>query len=1217
MVSSTGDLLITKTVEGNAGEKEDKKWNFKIELGDKKINGWYGDLYFTNGVSYFNLTHQEKAAVRDLPAGVTYTVTEVEANENGYTTTVKEIVHGREITGDGAGVVESDATGNLAFLNRRDTFGTGDLEISKTVEGDSGDQKAEFPFTVTLRDSSINGKYGDMEFKNGVAHFTLKHGETKTATGLPGGLLYTVTEPGEEYGYTVRATNAKGKIIDKETVRAAFTNSRSGFGNLEIHKSIYADTIDSKQEFHFTVTLSDPTINGKYGDMEFKNGVAQFEMTVWDVKKAEKLPAGVTYTVTEEENPDRYLAVENNLTGKIKKGETVSETITNYRHYVYKDWWCPDEGDTGPQVGDTIRYSITYGNGSQETQTVVITDPLDPGVDFVSATDGGVYDPATHTVIWTLNDVVPYPSLSIKPPQVYLYVRINEKALEDAERTVENQATIQFGHDPKITTDTVTTEVGCGNLSVKKTVTGNAGELNRYWNFTVVLSDTSLSGWYGNMSFRNGIATFTLRSGDTKTAKGLPPGIRYTVTETEANADGYTTVKENDTGEILEDRTAVATFINRRSFAQASLAAHKDLKGMETGDTGTYRFDFTLTPVAGSGTDAPENPVKSAQSQSVTVNQGNGWTQTTGNFFEGVSFRENGKYYYTLEETGGSYDDVENDGTKYDVQIDVTENPAGERQAQVFYRIAGSGDDWTQANADAGTGLYSLTFTNRRKATASLKVKKTFEVGPHGSHLGPKTFTFHLMPDEGNTVIPAKDTVTVTVDSDHAEGDGSKWVNISTEDFFDGVVFEAGAYSYTLQEESVTLYPGVHYDHSVYKVVVTVSEAGDGSLQSVVTIDGTGSSDSAVVNFTNSYEPTKASVNLKGKKTLKGGTFTDGEFTFVLSADKNTPWPDDVTPIMETDGWTCEAKNIGNTFSFGNITYEKTGTYIYQICEKLGTRTDIKYDDTTYTVTVVVEEGTIAGDDTSEGVESMTRTISYKKNGEPVSITDGYVPFTNEKKFGDLTVTKTVEGSAGETDREWHFTVTLSDKTISGIYGDMEFTDGVAQVTLKHGESKTARDLPAGVAYTVTEKEANQDGYETSQEGETGSILAGAEMQADFVNHRQKKESSSSEETKEEQDVPPEETPSDPPVEHSSVQEIKETMPIDEEGMHADVHAEVLAEVHAEVLAEVKTEDAQGVLSSVKTGDDAPLVPYVCSAIAAMLLLGVQMICRRRKKRGE
>ncbi|CAN3999279.1 DUF5668 domain-containing protein, partial [Dysosmobacter welbionis] len=57
----------------------------------------------------------------------------------------------------------------------------------------------------------LNGKYGDMSFTGGVATFTLKHGQSKTANGLPAGVSYTVEES-DNSGYTVTKTNATGPI---------------------------------------------------------------------------------------------------------------------------------------------------------------------------------------------------------------------------------------------------------------------------------------------------------------------------------------------------------------------------------------------------------------------------------------------------------------------------------------------------------------------------------------------------------------------------------------------------------------------------------------------------------------------------------------------------------------------------------------------------------------------------------------------------------------------------------------------------------------------------------------------------------------------------------------------------------------------------------------------------------------------------------------------
>ena len=109
-----------------------------------------------------------------------------------------------------------------------------------------------------------------------------------------------------------------------------------------------------------------------------------------------------------------------------------------------------------------------------------------------------------------------------------------------------------------------------------------------------------------------------------------------------------------------------------------------------------------------------------------------------------------------------------------------------------------------------------------------------------------------------------------------------------------------------------------------------------------------------------------------------------------------------------------------------------------------------------------------------------------------------YVP----NKHGDLTVTKTVDGTAGDTSKAFNFTVTLKDTGINGTFGEMTFTDGAATFALKHGESKTAKDLPAGITYTVTEAEADQDGYTTTAANASGSIIKDDTAAVTFTNTR-------------------------------------------------------------------------------------------------------------------
>lgn len=81
---------------------------------------------------------------------------------------------------------KDDGTVSIILTNK--PVPTGDLTVKKTVSGSGGDQNKEFTFTVTMNQTDITGQYGDMTFTDGVAAFTLKHGQSKTATGLPAGV---------------------------------------------------------------------------------------------------------------------------------------------------------------------------------------------------------------------------------------------------------------------------------------------------------------------------------------------------------------------------------------------------------------------------------------------------------------------------------------------------------------------------------------------------------------------------------------------------------------------------------------------------------------------------------------------------------------------------------------------------------------------------------------------------------------------------------------------------------------------------------------------------------------------------------------------------------------------------------------------------------------------------------------------------------------------
>lgn len=109
---------------------------------------------------------------------------------------------------------------------------------------------------------------------------------------------------------------------------------------------------------------------------------------------------------------------------------------------------------------------------------------------------------------------------------------------------------------------------------------------------------------------------------------------------------------------------------------------------------------------------------------------------------------------------------------------------------------------------------------------------------------------------------------------------------------------------------------------------------------------------------------------------------------------------------------------------------------------------------------------------------------------------------TNTVKTGELDVSKTVvarEGLAVDADKIFKFVVEATDamgRKVSGTYGDATFEDGGATLKLKDGQTARITGLPAGTAYTVTERAA--DGYKAAVNGAEGSRADGS-ISADQV----------------------------------------------------------------------------------------------------------------------
>ena len=141
------------------------------------------------------------------------------------------------------------------------------------------------------------------------------------------------------------------------------------------------------------------------------------------------------------------------------------------------------------------------------------------------------------------------------------------------------------------------------------------------------------------------------------------------------------------------------------------------------------------------------------------------------------------------------------------------------------------------------------------------------------------------------------------------------------------------------------------YDNTRYFIRVLVSDDGEGNLNEVITVNR-GGSEGSTVTFQNSYTPKPVTATIQGTKELTGRDLVEGEFTFLL--------------LDENEQELQRTENAGNTFSFGEISYENTGVYTYKVIEQIPAGHDnwvykgVTYDRTIHTVTVTVtDEGGI------------------------------------------------------------------------------------------------------------------------------------------------------------------------------------------------------------------------------------------------------------------
>ena len=225
---ASGDISVGKDVQEPSRRVSVKKSEpFEMRLTiytedgnnvETRLNGIYGDVTFVNGVAEFGMYQGENVRITGLPAGLHYKLEEIigtDPADPGYGYRPSYV--------NQTGVIGEGTTARIRVTN---TWTMGDIIVSKVVNGPYGQKDKDFQFRITLSEKSINGEHGDVEFDNGVATFTLKHGESITIADIPEGVTYTVRETIRR-GHTVSSTNEKGTIVAGEDHKVQFVNTKN------------------------------------------------------------------------------------------------------------------------------------------------------------------------------------------------------------------------------------------------------------------------------------------------------------------------------------------------------------------------------------------------------------------------------------------------------------------------------------------------------------------------------------------------------------------------------------------------------------------------------------------------------------------------------------------------------------------------------------------------------------------------------------------------------------------------------------------------------------------------------------------------------------------------------------------------------------------------------------------------------------------------------
>ena len=677
-----------------------------------------------------------------------------------------------------------------------------------------------------------------------------------------------------------------------------------------------------------------------------------------------------------------------------------------------------------------------------------------------------------------------------------------------------------------------------GSLEIKKTVDwGNASDDTKtnHNSFSFDITATTptgengaaenLSGTYnyfvngaktpsGTVTFTDGKGTVTMNGGETLVIEDLPANASFTVTEQNANSNGFTTTDatsqadaENDnttdgsvTGTIIAGSQVSLTFTNTYHAQDVNLNTDTTLKVQKTLEGRDWRdsdsFDFTIDGFySPTGKDGAPEPDKTTIAVGASDKDAN-YTASFGD----ITFSAPGEYRYTVQEDGDPKQPIagiDYSDAIYRVTVMVGDNGTGALTIDSVKIERMNNDDGTQDGSTIQGD--TMTFTNTYKAdsaTQGIQGKKSYTDTTGGNPFDANKFTFKLEAQGGfvtnggsadDLTINAADT---PMPAD-AENNAITTGNVGEEFTFPSITFDGNdvgnTYVYKVTEEQGTE-KGMSYSKAEHTVMIQVEEETDDNGTHIkATVLGDYADPSKLV-FENEYKPTEAKLEgsnaIHGTKNLTGREMQDGEtYYFQLTAvNDNAKSVLSNAQIVKVTKDDMENGSAG--FRFDDMSFTKVGTYTFtvnEVADENGTETTnengMTFDKNVATVTVVVS-------DTKNG--SLKADVSYSndKHGDTTNqalFTNVYEASMNygAQGKGGINVTKTMKDRPMTAD-EFSFSIAGTDSgNVSADEANQKLVDG----------DKNFQNVAAGEGVTSSTAKLQNVSFDQDDAGKTFSYV--------------------------------------------------------------------------------------------------------------------------------